>query len=124
MLPLQIGFGEAPAVGADGVWFTVTLTVPGVVLVQPFTVWVTLYIPLIPVVTLVRVTGLPVAVPPSGKVQLYVAPTWPVAVKVSVLPEQIGFGEAPAVGAAGVWLTVTVTQAGDEVQPATVCVTQ
>lgn len=77
-----------------------------------------------PVVTFKRVTGLPVAVPPSGNVQLKVAPTPPVAVSVSVLPEQIGFGDAPAVGAAGVWFTVTVTQAGNETQPATVCVAQ
>ena len=65
-MPLHIGFGEAAAVGAAGVWLTVTLTVPPVVLVQPLTVCVTLYTPLMAVVTLARVTGLPVAVPPSG----------------------------------------------------------
>ena len=53
-------------------------------------------------VTALLVTGLPLAVPPSGYDQLNVAPLTPVAVKVKVLPEQIGFGLAAAVGAAGV----------------------
>ena len=55
-----------------------------------------------PVVTLVLVTGEPVAVGPSGYVQLKVAPLRPDAESVSVFPVQIGFGEALAVGAAGV----------------------
>ena len=54
------------------------------------------------VVTLTLVNGEPVAVGPSGYVQLKVAPLTPVAESVSVLPVQIGFGEALAVGAAGV----------------------
>ena len=62
----------------------------------------TLYKPVIAVVTPVLVTGEPLAPPPSGYDQLNVAPLTPLAVKVNVLPEQIGFGEAPAVGAAGV----------------------
>ena len=122
--PEQIGFGDAAAVGALGVWFTITFTVPGVVEVQPFTVCVTLYTPVMAVVTLALVTGEPLAPPPSGYVQLNEAPLTPLAVSVNVLPEQIGFGDAPAVGAAGVGLTVTFTvPAVVEVQPFTVCVT-
>ena len=49
-----------------------------------------------------RVTGEPVVPPPSGYVQVNVAPVCPVAVSVKVFPEQIGFGDAPAVGALGV----------------------
>ena len=64
--------------------------------------------------------GLPVVPPPSGYDQLNVAPLIPVAVKVNVLPEQIGFGLATAVGAEGVWLTITLTEPGVvEVHPFT-----
>ena len=64
-------------------------------------------------VTALRVTGEPVVPPPSGYDQLKVAPLTPLAVKVNVLPEQIGFGLADAVGAAGVWFTVTFTVPDD-----------
>ena len=77
------------------------------------------------VVTLFLVTGEPVAPPPSGYVHVNVAPLCPLAVSVNALPEQIGFGDAPAVGAEGVWLIVAFTVPAEaEVHPLTVCVTE
>ena len=49
-----------------------------------------------------RTTELPVEPPPSGYVQLKMAPTCPVAVSVSELPAQTGLGEAATTGATGV----------------------
>jgi len=60
-------------------------------------------------VILVRVTGEPVAVGPSGNVHVSAVP---VAVNVSVLPVQAGFGDADTFdGAAGVAVTLTLTEA-------------
>src|ERR1043166_9596692 len=58
-----------------------------------------------------------------GPTQLYVAPTIVLAVKFNVEPAQIG-ELLPAVGAAGVWLTVTVTVPAEPVHPFTVAVTE
>jgi hypothetical protein len=121
--PIQTG-PLLEAEGTPGVGYKVTVTLPGDVEVHPFTVWVTVYKPAMPAVTLLRITVEPLAVPPSGKVQLKVAPVWPVAFRVKVLPLQIGLGDAAAVGAAGVWFTVTAVQDDNEVHPATVWVAQ
>ena len=59
---------------------------------------------------------------PFGPVQEYVAPTMLLAVKFNVLPAQIG-ELLPAVGAAGVGLTVTVVVDCALEHPFTVTVT-
>ncbi len=64
-----------------------------------------------------------VEVKPFGPVQAYVAPATVEAVRFSVLPAQIG-PLLPAVGAAGVGLTVAVVVPAAEVQPDTVTVTE
>jgi hypothetical protein len=58
-----------------------------------------------------------------GPVQLYVAPAIVLAVKLSVLPAQIGELLA-AVGAPGMGFTVTATVPAGPVHPATVAVTE
>jgi hypothetical protein len=68
VVPAQIGL-LLDAVGAAGVGFTVTLTVPAT-LVQPFTVTVTEYVPLAAVVTLVMDGVCDVEVNELGPVQL------------------------------------------------------
>ena len=67
------------------------------------------------VVTLVRVTGEPVAVPPSGNVQLSVPPLAAVAVKVNVLPLQIGLGDAFTLVGPEIGVTVTAVVPAGEV---------
>ena len=57
-----------------------------------------------------------------GPTQLYVAPTIVLAVKFNVEPAQIGL-LLPAVGAAGLGFTTTVTVAGAEAQPLTIAYT-
>ncbi len=64
-----------------------------------------------------------VDVKPFGPVQAYVAPATVEAVRFSVLPAQIG-PLLPAVGAAGVGLTVAVVVPAADVQPPTVTVTE
>jgi len=86
---------------------TVTVTDPAT-LVQPLTVAVTLYCPAAAVVTSAIVGFCNVDVNPFGPVQLYVAPLIVDAVRFSVDPAQTGL-LLPAVGAAGIALTVTVT---------------
>ena len=53
---------------------------------------------------------------PFGPVQVYVAPAIVLAVKFKVAPAQIG-ELLPAVGAAGIGFTVTVTKAGPPGHP-------
>ena len=90
------------AAATDGNGLTTTVTEPFVAEVQPPTAWVTLYKPAIGTVTGFLVIELPVAPPPSGNVQLKMAPGCPVALSVSELPAQTGFCAAAATGAAGV----------------------
>ena len=60
---------------------------------------------------------------PFGPVHEYVAPTMLLAVKFNVLPAQMG-ELLPAVGAAGMGFTVTVTVPAGPVHPPTVAVTE
>jgi hypothetical protein len=59
---------------------------------------------------------------PFGPVQLYVAPLIVDAVRFSVDPSQTGL-LLPAVGAAGIGLTVTLTVPAELAQPLTVAIT-
>ena len=93
--------------------------------IQPLLdVWVTEYIPLIAVVTFVLTTGLPVAVPPPGKVHLSVSVPSAVAVRVSVWPEHRGLGFAPTRVGAAIVSTTTATDAADDVHEPSACVTK
>jgi len=96
-----------PATGVDGIAFTVTDVVPASP-VHPFSVAVTEYKPEFAVVALIRTGFCEVEVKLPGPDQLYVAPPTVLAVKLISLPEQIG-ELLPAVGAAGVGKTDTVT---------------
>jgi len=121
VLPAQIG-ELLPAVGAAGIGLTVTVTVPAGP-VHPATVAVTEYVPLAAVVAFAMEGFCDEEEKPFGPVHEYVAPTILLAVKFKVLPAQIG-ELLPAVGAAGIALTVTVTVPAGPVHPATVAVTE
>ena len=95
-----------PAVGAEGLAFTVAAVVPAED-VQPLTVAVTLYVPVADVVALEIVGFWSADVKLLGPVHAYVAPDTVEAVKLKVEPAHT----APpllAVGAEGMALTVTV----------------
>ena len=78
--------------------------------------------PPIAVVTALRTTGLPLVPPPSGNVQLSVAPLVAVALNVRFWPEHIGLGLAEIpVGAGMVFMTTATAVAGDA-QPLIDCV--
>lgn len=117
--PMQIGPFDA-GVGAAGIGFTITVVVPAV-LVQPFTVTVTEYVPASAAVATGIVGFCADDVNVFGPVQLYVAPATNEAVRLSGSPSQIG-ELLPAVGAAGVGFTTTVTVPAGDVQPRTVTV--
>ena len=110
-----------PAVGAEGIALTVTLVSPAAE-VQPFTVAVTLYVPVAAVVALVIVGSCALELNPLGPVHAYVAPLTVVAVRCNVEPSQIGLS-LPAVGAEGMALTVAAVVPAEDVQPLTVAVT-
>jgi hypothetical protein len=107
--------------GASGTAFTVTLTVPAV-LVQPLTVAITVYVPDAAVVTFEIDGFCDVDEKPLGPVQLYVAPVTSDAVRLRVAPAHTGL-LLPAVGAARFGFTVTATEPALLVQPLTVAVT-
>ena len=96
--PAQIG-ELLPAVGAAGVAFTTTATVPAAE-VQPPTVTVTLYVPAMASVAPGRVGFCADEVYPPGPVHEYVAPEIVPADKLMVAPSQTGLLLA-AEGAAG-----------------------
>ena len=110
-----------PTVGAIGVGFMVTETVPAT-LVQPATVAVTLYVPDANTVAPAMLGFWIADEKLFGPIQLYVAPAITLAVKFKVFPSQIG-ELLPAVGAKGVEVTVTEVVPIKLVQPATVAVT-
>lgn len=110
------------AVGAEGVAFTVTATVP-VPLVQPLTVTVNEYVPVAAVVADAIVGFCNAELNPLGPVHEYVAAATAVVVSVSVLPEQIGL-LLPGDGVAGIGLTVTAVVPAALVQPPTLAVTE
>jgi hypothetical protein len=94
-------------VGEGGALFTVTSTVPAV-LVHPFTVNVNEYVPDSAVVALVIDGFCCAEVKPFGPVQLYVAPATAVVDKLMVCPTQMG-ELLDATGVVGIGLTVTAT---------------
>lgn len=120
--PIQTGFGLALAVGATGVEFTVTETVPAE-LVHPLVVAVTEYVPPFALEAIAKDGFWLVDVKLFGPVQLYVVPV-AVAVKFKVAPTQSGLGLAPAVGAVGIAFTVTETVPAVPVQPPAVATTE
>ena len=76
-------------------------------------------------VTLEIVTGLPVAVPPFGKVHLSVSPEVAVAVNVKGCPVHTGLGEAVTFVGAEIGLIDTCTVVAGDVQfPLSDCVTK
>jgi len=91
--------------------------------VQPLvSVTVTLYVPAAADVAF-GINGFwSVDVNPFGPVQLYVPALTLLAVRFNVLPARIG-PLFPAIGVAGMALTVAVVEPGAEVQPFTVTVT-
>ena len=93
------------AVGAEGIALTVAAVVAAEE-VQPLTVAVTLYVPVIAVVALGRVGFWAVDVKLLGPVHEYVAPDTVEAYKLRVPPEQT-VPPLLAVGAEGIALTVT-----------------
>ena len=119
--PSQIG-PLLDAVGAAGVGFTVTVTVPALP-VQPLTVMVSEYVPAAASVTFVMFGFCKVDENAFGPVQLYVAPATAPVVRLSVPPVQTGL-LAEADGAAGIGLTTTATVPAALVQPFTVIVTE
>jgi hypothetical protein len=109
VLPAQIG-ELLDAVGAAGIALTVTATIPALP-VHPLTVAETAYVPDSAGLAPGMLGFCRLEVNPLGPLQEYVAPAIVLAVKLSVLPSQIGLLLA-AVGAAGVAFTTTVTVAG------------
>ena len=110
------------AVGADGIGFTVTETVPAGP-VHPATVAVTEYVPLIDVFELEMEGFCNEEAYAFGPVHEYVAPVIVLAVKLIELPAHTG-ELLPAVGAAGIAFTVSVVFPALLVHPFTVTVTE
>ena len=96
----------AEMLGVDGIALT-TADVVAAVLVHPFTVTVTLYVPVAATVALEIEGFCADDAKLSGPVHAYVAPATVLAVKLSVDPAHTG-PLLPAVGALGIALTVTV----------------
>ena len=101
-------------VGVEGIALTVA-DVVAALLVHPFTVTVTLYVPVAAVVAFVMLGFCNDDVKLLGPVHAYVAPLTVLAVKFSVVPAQIA-PLLPAVGALGIALTVTVVPALAELE--------
>jgi len=108
--------------GAAGTGLTVMLTVPALP-VQPATVAVTEYVPDAEVVAPVILGFCADEVNPFGPAHEYVAPAMFDALRVSVLPAQMGL-LPEAIGAAGVVFTFTPTVPAALAQPATVTVSE
>ena len=122
VFPKQTGL-LLPAVGAAGVGFTTTVTVPPG-LVQPLAVALTVYVPASARTALAILGFCNADEKLLGPVHAYVAPAIVLAVKLIGVPVQTGL-LLPAVGAAGVGLTTTtVVPAGLVAQPGTVTVTE
>jgi hypothetical protein len=121
VVPEQTGLlPETIGVAGRGLMTTVVVAA---VLVQPFTVAVTLYIPAFKELTLF-ITGSCVAyIVPSGAVQLYIAVGTGDADKFRLAASQTG-ELLPATGGEGMVFTVTVVEAVELVQPFTVTVTE
>jgi hypothetical protein len=96
-----------PAVGADGGGLTTTAVVPAA-LVQPKTVAVTEYVPASASTEVAMEGFCEEEVKELGPVHEYVAPPTRLAVRLIDPPKHIGL-LLPAVGVAGVELTVTTT---------------
>jgi hypothetical protein len=112
----------APIVNTVGVWFTTTFTVFAA-LAQPEIVAVTEYTPAASVVAPTIVGFCAVEVNELGPLQLKVAPTVEVEVKLKVWPEHKG-ELAPIVNTVGVWLTTTLIVRVALAQPEIVEVTE
>ena len=119
--PAQIG-PLFDAVGVAGIALTVAVVDPAG-LVHPFTVIVTLYVPVAAVVAFVIVGFCKADVNPFGPVQLYVAPATVEVLNVNVDPAQIG-PSFDAVGVAGIASTVAVVDPAALVHPFTVTNTE
>lgn len=119
--PAHIGL-LLDAVGAAGVGFTVTLTVPAA-LGHPPTVTTTLYVPDIASVADGRVGFCDVEENELGPVQVYVAPTTAAVERLIVEPVHTGLLLVGA-GVAGVAFTTTLTVPAVLGQPPTVTVTE
>lgn len=113
-----------PAVGAAGVAFTTTVTVPTGLVAQPGTVAVTEYVPAAKSVTLAIEGFCKVDEKLFGPVQLKVAPATEVAVRFNVVPVQTGLLLPVVGGKEGGVFTITVTVPAAPVQPFTVAVTE
>ena len=122
LMVLPVHTGELPdAVGAAGVGFTVTATVP-IAEVHPFAVMVTLYVPDIATVAFVMVGFCIDEAKLLGPVQLYVAPGNAGVERLIVFPVHTG-ELLDAAGAAGVGFTTTAVVPVAEVHPFAVTVT-
>src|SRR5581483_5058869 len=91
--------------------------------VHPFTVIVTLYVPVSVVAAFTIVGVLNDDVKPFGPVHEYVAPVTAGVVSDTVFPLQYG-PPLPALGVAGIGLTTTFAVPAADVQPLTVTVTE
>ena len=112
-----------PATGAAGVWLMVTATVTVASGGHPGTDAVMEYVPVALVETPGMVGSSAVDVKLLGPLQLYIALTTVLAVKLKVCPEQTGV-LLPAIGAEGGGLIVTETVPEGPVQPFSVVVTE
>ena len=119
-LPTQTGLFEL-AVGVLGILFTTTLVVEGE-LAQPFTVAITLYVPVAKTVGLAMLGFCNVDVNPFGPVQEYVAPAMAVEVRFNGLPTQTGAFELAA-GLVGILFIVTLVVPAKLAQPPEVALT-
>lgn len=120
-MPKQIGL-LLLAVGAAGIGFTTTVTVPDTP-VHPATVAVTEYVPDAAIVAAAMDGFCDEDINPFGPVHEYVAPAMVLAVKFNVEPAHIGL-LLPAVGATGLGLTTTTVVPAGPGHPATVTVTE
>jgi len=120
VLPVQTGV-LLDGAGVAGVALITTAVVPNPE-VHPFTVTVTLYVPAIATVALVRVGFCKADTNEAGPVHEYVAPATAGVERLSVLPEQTGV-LLDADGAAGVALTTTAVVPTADVHPFVVTVT-
>ena len=121
VLPKQSGL-LLLAVGAAGIGFTTTVTVPDTP-VHPATVAVTEYVPEAATVAAAIVGFCKVEEKLFGPVHEYVAPAIVLAVRVNVEPAHKGL-LLPAVGATGLGLTTTTVVPAGPGHPATVAVTE
>lgn len=120
VLPVQTGL-LLDGAGVAGVVLTATTVVPTPE-VHPLTVVVTLYVPAIATVALVRVGFCAVEAKADGPVHEYVAPATAGVERLMVLPVHTGV-LLDAVGVAGVVFTTTTVVPTPEVHPFAVTVT-